>query len=133
MHQGVHLQGGQTLFNQGDAANGLYVLTLGSVSIVGGSGSDRRRLVSLSPGMMLGESGWLEGGTRSAQARGRPSVAAGSASTGSTSPAATSSSGNTGRGRCCHSTVCNAGVATPGAPTSMICSGVNRWSKPARK
>lgn len=64
----VHLQAGQTLFQQGDAADGLYVLTLGSVSIVAGSGDGRRRLVSLSPGMMLGESGWLEGGTRSAQA-----------------------------------------------------------------
>jgi SulP family sulfate permease len=66
--QAVHLQPGETLFNQGDPANGLYVLTLGSVSIVSGHGDGRRRLVSLSPGMMLGESGWIEGGTRSAQA-----------------------------------------------------------------
>ena len=64
----VHLQAGDLLFQAGDIADGLYVLALGSVSILVGHGAERRRLVSLSPGMMLGEAGWLDGGTRSALA-----------------------------------------------------------------
>jgi hypothetical protein len=39
-----------TLFRQGDAADGLYVLTLGSVSVIGHDGASTQRFLSISPG-----------------------------------------------------------------------------------
>lgn len=59
---------GQPLFRQGDAADGLYVLTLGSVSVIGHDGTSTQRFLSLSPGMMIGETALLDGGGRSADA-----------------------------------------------------------------
>lgn len=60
----------EVLFRQGDAADGLYLLTLGSISIIGrdDAGVQTRRFVSLSAGMMIGETAWLDGGGRSADA-----------------------------------------------------------------
>ena len=62
------LHQGEALFRQGDAADGLYVLTLGSVSVIGHDGGRTQRYLSLSPGMMVGETAWLDGGNRSADA-----------------------------------------------------------------
>lgn len=64
------LDAGQTLFREGDAADGLYVLTRGSVSVLAGAGSagGGRRFLSFSPGLMLGETAMLDGGGRSATA-----------------------------------------------------------------
>ena len=62
------LYAGETLFRQGDAADGLYVLSLGSVSVIGRDGPSTQRFLSISPGMMLGETAMLDGGGRSADA-----------------------------------------------------------------
>ncbi|MCY7315452.1 MAG: cyclic nucleotide-binding domain-containing protein [Rubrivivax sp.] len=59
------LRAGERLFNEGDAADGLYVLTQGSVSITSASG---QRFVSFSPATMLGELAMLDGNGRSASA-----------------------------------------------------------------
>ncbi len=61
---------GEVLFRQGDAADGLYVLTRGSVTIVAGRspGQDQQRFGSLSVGMMLGETAMLDGAGRSGTA-----------------------------------------------------------------
>jgi len=64
----LRLFAGQPLFRQGDAADGLYVLTLGSVSVIGHDGASTQRYLSLSPGMMVGETALLDGGGRSADA-----------------------------------------------------------------
>jgi MFS superfamily sulfate permease-like transporter/CRP-like cAMP-binding protein len=64
----LRLFAGQPLFRQGDPADGLYVLTLGSVSVIGHDGSTTQRYLSLSPGMMVGETAMLDGGGRSADA-----------------------------------------------------------------
>jgi SulP family sulfate permease len=59
---------GEPLFRQGDEADGLYVLTVGSVSVVGHGDGRTQRYLSLSPGMMVGETAMLDGGRRSADA-----------------------------------------------------------------
>ena len=61
---------GEVLFRQGDAADGLYVLTRGSITIVSGQspGQDEQRFGSLSVGMMLGETAMLDGAGRSGTA-----------------------------------------------------------------
>lgn len=64
----LRLQAGEWLFRQGDAADGLYVLTLGSVSVIGHDGQATQRYLSLSPGMTIGETALLDGGGRSADA-----------------------------------------------------------------
>ena len=64
----VRLLPGEPLFRQGDASNGLYVLALGSVSLIGHDGARTQRFLSVSPGMMLGETAMLDGGGRSADA-----------------------------------------------------------------
>ncbi len=76
------LAAGEWLFRQGDAGDRLYVLTEGSISVVSADASPaaapgalRQRYLSLSPGMMLGETAMLDGGGRSANAiADRPSV-----------------------------------------------------------
>ncbi|QTN24747.1 SLC26A/SulP transporter family protein [Rhizobacter sp. AJA081-3] len=64
------LAAGEVLFREGDAADGLYVLTRGSITVVAGSGPQhlRQRFVSFSAGLMLGETAMLDGGGRSAGA-----------------------------------------------------------------
>jgi SulP family sulfate permease len=61
----VRLGAGQRLFREGEAADALYVLTRGSVTVVAG---DTTRYVSFSPGTALGELALLDGGGRSADA-----------------------------------------------------------------
>ena len=63
-----HLRAGEILFRQGDPGDRLYVLTQGSVSIIGGNGPVRQRFVSFSPGVMMGEISMLDGAGRSADA-----------------------------------------------------------------
>ena len=63
-----HLSAGALLFRQGDPGDRVYVLTQGSISIIGGNTAPRQRYVSFSPGVMLGEIAMLDGGGRSADA-----------------------------------------------------------------
>lgn len=58
----------ERLFAQGDAADGLFVVVQGSVTVIGRAGHRSRRYLSISPGMMLGETAMLDGGRRSADA-----------------------------------------------------------------
>ncbi len=66
------LAAGECLFHQGDPGDRLYVITSGSIDVlsapVPGSTALRQRYVSLSPGMMLGETAMLDGGGRSGEA-----------------------------------------------------------------
>ncbi|HUG26260.1 SulP family inorganic anion transporter [Piscinibacter sp.] len=64
------LAAGEVLFREGEPADGLYVLTRGSITVEAGSGPAhrRQRFVSFSAGLMLGETAMLDGGGRSAGA-----------------------------------------------------------------
>lgn len=66
------LAAGEYLFRQGDPGDRLYVITSGAIDVlsasVHGSTVLRQRYVSLSPGMMLGETAMLDGGGRSGEA-----------------------------------------------------------------
>ncbi len=66
------LAAGETLFCEGDPGDRLYVITFGSINVLSpahsGSMAMRQRYVSLSPGMMLGETAMLDGGGRSGEA-----------------------------------------------------------------
>lgn len=64
------LAAGEPLFQQGDAADGLYVLTRGSISIFSRPDASGRtqRYLSISPGMIFGETAMLDGAGRSAGA-----------------------------------------------------------------
>ena len=53
------------MFEEGDACDGLYLVSAGSVSVVTRAG---QRFVSVSPGGMLGEAALLDGGWRSGSA-----------------------------------------------------------------
>ena len=68
--QPCHLAAGEALFTEGDPGDRLYVVGRGSVSIL--SAPDRQgrtqRYLSVSPGMMLGETAMLDGGGRTASA-----------------------------------------------------------------
>jgi len=70
--QPQRLAAGECLFRQGDPGHRLYVITSGSIDVlsapVTGSTALRQRYVSLSPGMMLGETAMLDGGGRSGEA-----------------------------------------------------------------
>ena len=59
------LKAGQPLFQEGDAGDSLYVLTRGSISIVGAHG---QRFVSYSPGTLFGELSFVDRQSRSAGA-----------------------------------------------------------------
>lgn len=63
---------GEWLFSQGDPGDRLYIITRGSINVfaAGDSGDEgiKQRLVSLSPGMMLGETAMLDGQGRSGDA-----------------------------------------------------------------
>ncbi len=58
----------QPLFRAGDAADGLYVLVSGGVSIRVRGSHGFRRVASFAPGVVIGEMGLLDGGPRSADA-----------------------------------------------------------------
>ena len=79
--QPLHLAAGEWLFHRGDPGDRLFVLTWGSVSIIGGgaaadSGAGPAvanvahgpRMISYSPGALFGETAMLDGGGRSASA-----------------------------------------------------------------
>jgi len=62
------LAAGERLFAQGDPGTGLFVVTSGSISVVGNDGGHRQRFISFSPGMSFGETAVLDGGGRTADA-----------------------------------------------------------------
>lgn len=68
--QARHLQTGEVLFAEGEAADRLYVVGKGSISIL--STPDKhghtQRYLSVSPGMVIGETAMLDGGGRTAGA-----------------------------------------------------------------
>lgn len=70
--QPTRLASGEVLFRLGDPGDRLFVITAGSINVFSGEAatSDRlpQRFVSLSPGMMLGETAMLDGGGRSGDA-----------------------------------------------------------------
>ena len=63
---------GEQLFRQGDPGDRLYVITSGSINVLSAAATDGsalpQRFVSLSPGMMLGETAMIDGGGRSGDA-----------------------------------------------------------------
>jgi MFS superfamily sulfate permease-like transporter len=65
-----HLEAGELLFAEGEPGDRLFVVVRGSVSIL--SAPDRagrtQRYLSVSPGMMIGETAMLDGGGRTASA-----------------------------------------------------------------
>jgi len=65
-----HLVAGEVLFAEGDPADRLYVVGEGSISILSNADKHGRtqRFLSISPGMMLGETAMLDGGGRTAGA-----------------------------------------------------------------
>ena len=62
------LQRDETLFRQGDPGDALYVVTEGSITACSPGEHGSHRYLSLSPGMMLGETALLDGRGRSADA-----------------------------------------------------------------
>jgi sulfate permease, SulP family len=66
------LVSGECLFRQGDPGDRLFVITAGSINVFSGEATTGdalpQRFVSLSPGMMLGETAMLDGGGRSGDA-----------------------------------------------------------------
>lgn len=65
-----HLVAGEVLFAEGEAGDRLYLVSMGSVSILSTPDSHGRtqRYLSVSPGMMIGETAMLDGGGRTAGA-----------------------------------------------------------------
>jgi hypothetical protein len=68
--QPQHLAAGEVLFAEGEAGDRLYVVCKGSVSLLSLPDKSGRtqRYLSVSPGMMLGETAMLDGGGRTASA-----------------------------------------------------------------
>jgi sulfate permease, SulP family len=64
------LTAGEHLFNEGDPGDRLYLLLAGSVSVLSQPDTEGRsqRYLSISPGMLLGETALLDGGGRTAGA-----------------------------------------------------------------
>lgn len=62
----LHIDRGAPIFCTGDAADGLYVVVAGSVSVYLRGEPGRKRLASLAPGVVFGEMGLLDGLPRSA-------------------------------------------------------------------
>jgi SulP family sulfate permease len=62
----LHLERGAPIFCTGDEADGLYVVTAGSVSVYLRGEPGRKRVASLAPGVVFGEMGLLDGLPRSA-------------------------------------------------------------------
>ena len=64
-----HLKHGETLFNKGDPVDGLYIIDSGQVGIrIEDVHGVQRRIAAFTPGTMIGEIAFVEGGDRSAQA-----------------------------------------------------------------
>jgi CRP-like cAMP-binding protein len=62
------LQSDEALFRQGDPGDALYVVSEGSITACSPGEHGSHRYLSLSPGMMLGETALLDGRGRSADA-----------------------------------------------------------------
>jgi len=63
---------GASIFREGDAGDGLYVILSGEVAITARSGPDREHILSrMDPGDYFGEMAIFDGGTRSASATAR--------------------------------------------------------------
>ena len=62
------LQADETLFRQGDTGDALYVVTEGSITACSPGAHGTHRYLSLSPGMMIGETALIDGRGRSADA-----------------------------------------------------------------
>jgi SulP family sulfate permease len=62
----LHIPCRAPIFSTGDAADGLYVVISGSVSVYLRGESGRKRVASLAPGVIFGEMGLLDGLPRSA-------------------------------------------------------------------
>jgi CRP-like cAMP-binding protein len=62
----LHIACRAPIFSTGDAADGLYVVISGSVSVYLRGESGRKRVASLAPGVIFGEMGLLDGLPRSA-------------------------------------------------------------------
>ena len=71
--EAVTCRGGDWLFRQGDAADGLYLLVRGRLQVwidsVDGDAQGPRLVAEVAPGETVGEIGLLTGGTRSAGLR----------------------------------------------------------------
>ena len=64
-----HLAHGATLFVKGDPVDGLYIINAGQIGIsIEDALGVRRRIAAFTPGTMIGEIAFVEGGDRSAQA-----------------------------------------------------------------
>ena len=64
-----HLAQGQALFSKGDPVDGLYIIDAGQIGIsIEDANGVRRRIAAFTPGTMIGEIAFVEGGDRSAQA-----------------------------------------------------------------
>ena len=64
-----HLAQGEALFNRGDPVDGLYIIDEGQIGIrIEDAHGMRRRIAAFTPGTMIGEIAFVEGGDRSAQA-----------------------------------------------------------------
>jgi SulP family sulfate permease len=60
---------GAALFNKGDPVDGLYIIDEGQIGIrIEDANGVRRRIAAFTPGTMIGEIAFVEGGDRSAQA-----------------------------------------------------------------
>jgi CRP-like cAMP-binding protein/ABC-type transporter Mla MlaB component len=65
---------GAPLFERGAAANGIWLIVSGEVSVLLDMGKDAARLATLGPGQFVGEMGLIDGQARSASARADSSV-----------------------------------------------------------
>lgn len=62
-----HLARGETLFKKGDAVDGLYVIDEGQIGVrIEDAHGVSRRIAAFTPGTMIGEIAFIEGGSRSA-------------------------------------------------------------------
>ena len=62
-----HLARGETLFNKGDPVDGLYVIDEGQIGVrIDDMHGVSRRIAAFTPGTMIGEIAFIEGGNRSA-------------------------------------------------------------------
>ncbi len=62
-----HLSSGETLFNKGDPVDGLYVIDQGQIGVrIEDVHGVSRRIAAFTPGTMIGEIAFIEGGNRSA-------------------------------------------------------------------
>ena len=62
-----HLSSGETLFKKGDPVDGLYVIDEGQIGVrIEDVHGVSRRIAAFTPGTMIGEIAFIEGGNRSA-------------------------------------------------------------------